>query len=142
MANTIRIKRRATGAVGAPTALANAELAFNEVDNTLYYGKGTGGAGGTATTVDVSIKDPYGALNDVIPITPKRADVILSIVLKYRRKILLYLSCACWLYAAGAIGKLGALDGFTIVTFMLAIIYCPNILTLSLYVLAPLLQQY
>lgn len=52
MANTIRIKRRATGATGAPTALANAELAFNEVDNTLYYGKGTGGAGGTATTVD------------------------------------------------------------------------------------------
>ena len=52
MANTIRIKRRATGAVGAPAGLANAELAFNEVDNTLYYGKGTGGAGGTATTVD------------------------------------------------------------------------------------------
>jgi hypothetical protein len=52
MANTIRIKRRATGAVGAPVGLANAELAFNEVDNTLYYGKGTGGAGGTATTVD------------------------------------------------------------------------------------------
>jgi len=52
MANTIRIKRRATGAVGAPTGLANAELAFNEVDNTLYYGKGTGGAGGSATTVD------------------------------------------------------------------------------------------
>jgi hypothetical protein len=52
MANTIRIKRRATGAVGAPVALANAELAFNEVDNTLYYGKGTGGAGGTATTID------------------------------------------------------------------------------------------
>jgi len=52
MANTIRIKRRATGATGAPTGLANAELAFNEVDNTLYYGKGTGGAGGTATTVD------------------------------------------------------------------------------------------
>ena len=52
MANTIRIKRRATGAIGAPAGLANAELAFNEVDNVLYYGKGTGGAGGTATTVD------------------------------------------------------------------------------------------
>ena len=52
MPNTLRIKRRATGANGAPSSLANAELAFNEVDNTLYYGKGTGGAGGTATTVD------------------------------------------------------------------------------------------
>lgn len=52
MANTIRIKRRATGNAGAPTSLENAELAFNEVDNILYYGKGTGGAGGTATTVE------------------------------------------------------------------------------------------
>ena len=52
MANTLRIKRRATGNAGAPTSLENAELAFNEVDNILYYGKGTGGAGGTATTVE------------------------------------------------------------------------------------------
>jgi phage-related tail fiber protein len=51
MANTLRIKRRATGLAGAPSSLENAELAFNEVDNTLYYGKGTGGAGGTATSV-------------------------------------------------------------------------------------------
>jgi hypothetical protein len=51
MANTLRIKRRTTGLAGAPSGLENAELAFNEVDNTLYYGKGTGGAGGTATTV-------------------------------------------------------------------------------------------
>lgn len=52
MANTVRIKRRASGAAGAPSSLANAELAYNEVDDTLYYGKGTGGAGGTATTVE------------------------------------------------------------------------------------------
>lgn len=51
MPNTLRIKRRAAGgAAGAPVSLANAELAFNEQDDTLYYGKGTGGAGGTATT--------------------------------------------------------------------------------------------
>jgi phage-related tail fiber protein len=52
MSNTIRIKRRASGSPGAPAGLANAELAFNEVDDILYYGKGTGGAGGTATTVE------------------------------------------------------------------------------------------
>jgi len=52
MSNTIRIRRRASGDPGAPSSLDNAELAFNEVDNTLYYGKGTGGAGGTATTVE------------------------------------------------------------------------------------------
>lgn len=52
MANTLRIKRRASGGAGAPASLQNAELAFNEVDNVLYYGKGTGGSGGSATTVD------------------------------------------------------------------------------------------
>lgn len=51
MSNTIRIKRRASGGAGAPTTLNNAELAFNEVDSVLYYGVGTGGAGGTATTI-------------------------------------------------------------------------------------------
>ena len=52
MSNTIRIKRRASGASGAPSSLENAELAFNEVGDVLYYGKGTGGAGGTATTIE------------------------------------------------------------------------------------------
>lgn len=53
MANVLRIKRRSSaGATGAPTSLENAELAFNEADNILYYGKGTGGAGGTATTIE------------------------------------------------------------------------------------------
>ena len=52
MANIVRIKRRAAGgAAGAPSSLQNAELAFNEQDDVLYYGKGTGGAGGTATQV-------------------------------------------------------------------------------------------
>jgi hypothetical protein len=52
MANTLRIKRRASGGAGAPSSLNNAELAYNEVDDVLYYGKGTGGAGGTATTIE------------------------------------------------------------------------------------------
>ena len=52
MANTIRIKRRANGGgAGAPTTLANAELAFNEQTNILYYGTGTGGVGGSATSI-------------------------------------------------------------------------------------------
>lgn len=52
MANTIRIKRRASGGgAGAPTSLENAELAFNEDTNILYYGTGTGGAGGSATAI-------------------------------------------------------------------------------------------
>lgn len=52
MANTIRIKRRANGGgAGAPSSLENAELAFNEQTNVLYYGTGTGGEGGTATSI-------------------------------------------------------------------------------------------
>ena len=52
MANTIRIKRRASsGGAGAPTTLQNAELAFNEASNILYYGTGTGGSGGSATSI-------------------------------------------------------------------------------------------
>ena len=51
MANILRIKRRVVGgAAGAPASLKNAELAFNEVDNTLYYGKGDNGSG-DATTI-------------------------------------------------------------------------------------------
>nr|BAR24824.1 phage-related tail fiber protein [uncultured Mediterranean phage uvMED] len=50
---TIRIKRRVSGSAGAPSSLANAEIAANEVgDLVVYYGKGTGGAGGTASTIE------------------------------------------------------------------------------------------
>jgi hypothetical protein len=51
MADVLRIKRRVSGAPGAPSGLANAELAYNEVDHILYYGEGTGGAGGTASVI-------------------------------------------------------------------------------------------
>lgn len=50
MPNTIRIKRR-TGLSGAPSTLWGAELAYNELDHILYIGEGTGGSGGTATTI-------------------------------------------------------------------------------------------
>lgn len=49
MANTIRIKR-STGST-APTTLANAELAFAEGSSVGYIGVGTGGAGGSATSI-------------------------------------------------------------------------------------------
>ena len=51
MANQIRIKRRSSsGSSGAPSALKNGELAFNEADNTLYYGYGDDGSG-NATSI-------------------------------------------------------------------------------------------
>lgn len=53
MSNTIRIKRRATGLGGAPSTLKNAELAFNEVDNVLYYGTGTDVNGDANTIISI-----------------------------------------------------------------------------------------
>lgn len=52
MANVIRIKRRVTGAAGAPTGLKTAELAWNMADDTLYGGYGDDGSG-NATSVKV-----------------------------------------------------------------------------------------
>lgn len=57
MSTTIQIKRRVTGAPGAPAALAAAELAFNEVDRTLYYGAGN--SNGLATNI-IAITNPAG----------------------------------------------------------------------------------
>ena len=57
MANTLRIKR-STGS-SAPTSLENAELAYAEGTNILYYGTGTGGAGGSATSIEAIGGDGY-----------------------------------------------------------------------------------
>ncbi len=57
MANTLRIKR-STGS-SAPTALENAELAYSEGNNTLWYGTGTGGSGGSATSIEAIGGDGY-----------------------------------------------------------------------------------
>ena len=53
MANTIRIKKRASGgASGAPSSLAPSELAFSEVDSILYYGFGdTDGAASSVISI-------------------------------------------------------------------------------------------
>ena len=53
MANVIRIKRRVSGDAGSPSSLANAELAYNEVDNILYYGKGDNGSGGATSVIGI-----------------------------------------------------------------------------------------
>jgi len=50
VANTIRIKR-STGSSN-PGSLENAEIAFREGDEVLIIGKGTGGAGGSATSIE------------------------------------------------------------------------------------------
>lgn len=50
MSVPIRIRRRQSGSAGAPGVLRSSELAFNEVDGILYYGKGAD-AEGNATDI-------------------------------------------------------------------------------------------
>ena len=65
MANTIRIKRRsAGGSAGAPTSLAPSELAFNEADNTLYYGFGDAGGGVSSSIVAIAGPGAFAALSN------------------------------------------------------------------------------
>ena len=54
MANTIQFKRRVSGNAGAPAALLSGEVAHNEVDDTLYIGKGDDGAGNATSIVAVA----------------------------------------------------------------------------------------
>ena len=54
MANTIQLKRRVSGVAGAPAALKSGELAHNEVDDTLYVGKGDDGSGNATAIVPMA----------------------------------------------------------------------------------------
>lgn len=69
MSNTIRIKRRATGLGGAPSSLKNAELAFNEVDNVLYYGTGTDINGDANTVISIGGTGAFVSLSDTQTVT-------------------------------------------------------------------------
>ena len=62
MANTIQLKRRASGVAGAPAALKSGELAHNEVDDTLYVGKGDDGAGNATAIVPLGGSGGFLAL--------------------------------------------------------------------------------
>jgi len=54
MSNTIRIKKRAAGgASGSPSSLAPSELAFSEVDSTLFYGFGDAGGGAASSVISI-----------------------------------------------------------------------------------------
>ena len=54
MANTIQFKRRQAGNAGAPATLKSGEVAHNEVDDTLYIGKGDDGAGNATAIVPLA----------------------------------------------------------------------------------------
>ena len=63
MANTIRIKKRASGgASGAPSSLAPSELAYSEVDNILHYGFGDDGNGAASSVISIAGSGAYCTL--------------------------------------------------------------------------------
>jgi hypothetical protein len=62
MANTIQLKRRVSGVAGAPAALKSGELAHNEVDNTLYVGKGDDGAGNASSVIPLAGRGAFADL--------------------------------------------------------------------------------
>ena len=59
MANTIQLKRRVSGVAGAPAALKSGEIAHNEVDDTLYVGKGDDGAGNATSVIPLAGKGSF-----------------------------------------------------------------------------------
>jgi hypothetical protein len=78
MADVLRIKRRAVGgAAGPPAALAAAEIAYNEQDDTLYYGKGNS-AGAATSIVPIAGTGSYLpriTISDTAPVTPAVGDL-------------------------------------------------------------------
>jgi hypothetical protein len=64
MANTIQLKRRVSGLAGAPAALKSGETAHNEVDNTLYVGKGDDGSGNATSVVPLAGRGAFADLTN------------------------------------------------------------------------------
>lgn len=63
MANTIRLKKRASGgASGAPSSLAPSEPAYSEVDNILYYGFGDAGGNAASSVIAIAGSGAYCTL--------------------------------------------------------------------------------
>lgn len=63
MANTVLIKRRVSGAAGAPAALKSGEFAWNQVDNILYAGFGDDGSGNATSIVALAGSGHFAVLN-------------------------------------------------------------------------------
>ena len=68
MANTIRIKRRNSGAAGGPATLMNGELAVSEVggsgSSVLYYGYGDAGSGVASSIVAIAGPGAFAGLTN------------------------------------------------------------------------------
>jgi hypothetical protein len=64
LTSTIRVKRRNTGASGPPSSLAASEIAYNEIDQTLYYGFGNS-SGQAASIIPIAGSGSFLKSSDV-----------------------------------------------------------------------------
>jgi hypothetical protein len=55
MSVTLLMKRRPSGATGSPSSLKSGEVAVNEVDGRVYYGKGNDGSGNATSVVELAV---------------------------------------------------------------------------------------
>lgn len=62
MTNVIRLKRRVSGAAGAPASLKTAELAYNMADDTIYAGYGDDGSGNATSIKPVGGEGTFAKL--------------------------------------------------------------------------------
>lgn len=65
MANAVRIKARQTGLAGAPASLRSKEIAFNEIDNKLYYGKGADASQNATSIIEIGGPGAFVAVGQV-----------------------------------------------------------------------------
>ena len=63
MSNIIRIRRRVSGAAGAPSDLKSAELAYNMADNTVYAGYGDDGSGNATAVKPIGGEGTFAKLD-------------------------------------------------------------------------------
>lgn len=70
MSNAIRIKKRAAGgSAGAPASLRSSELAYNEQDNTLYYGFGDDASANATSIISIAGSGAYTTLGTTQTVT-------------------------------------------------------------------------
>lgn len=65
MSNRLRLKRRVSGNAGAPATLLNGEVAYNEVSDQLWYGKGLGQDGNATSVICIGGEGTYATKSHV-----------------------------------------------------------------------------
>lgn len=65
MANTIQLKRRLTGAAGAPSALKSGEPAYSQIDDILYIGIGDDGSGNATNIIPIAGRGHFAETSDL-----------------------------------------------------------------------------